>query len=515
MKNILTALFLLLPLRVQADDLWSMKELSVLAFDRDLVTVLEDEDGFGIRMLFNEWTPQIEAQIQSTVATSDMQYQLLPNRQARMTVELFSSNASLKFNTKVQRRTVQIIIGNSRPELRALNVLMDPDSLTPLPQSVVERIQVGDIAGARKELYTMEAQTPAEKALILNRINVADAALRDSVAAECNPDPAFFEKKEQVESAFLVSWCWFSRGNLEKANKVLDRLDGYLAEFPSIKKEYIGIEERISQHRRRIIVFTLLNFERQNDTPQLTNMFAKFANSILGQLFSVNILEIVASNLIRLGLGSMLTGYSDKILARLGNEELQQSAPVIAETYLNAEQYVRAQDAASFFLQKKLPDWARGRLLKVRAQVHLQEGNWRAAVSDFEQAKQLISFKPSDEVSVMEAYVRAEQTAQTKYIPPQGDPTPVDRFYMRLAKRLKAESRLRQGKTISDDEMATLPDHALYFAMRTAVESNQDALANRIQSVLNQREGSWATLATTETEIKQMAMQLKKLRKAW
>ena len=507
------AIAVTLPAVGAAEDLWSMKELSVLTFYDANVDIEADEDERGVRMRFKEWNRETEQQIRHALADTDIQYRLFPNQQAAMTVELFSTDASLKFNKKKQKRTVQIIVGNSRPELNALNVLLDPENTVPLPKDTLELIKKGDIVGARKAFYLEESTEPQKKRLTQNRILVLEAALRNSEAARCNPLFGRAESPEAIEATFLTSWCEFSRGRTDEAEEILAKMRLDIEEAPENDKDkkYKKVLKRIESHRKKILVYSLLNYAREDNTPILSNTFARFADEYLNKLFSVNLLEITAEHLIRLGLGKILTRYSDKIMARLNNDELKQSAPVIAEAYLDARQYVKAQDAASYFLEKPLPPWAEGRLLRVRAYVHLQEGNWQSAIRDFSAAYELIIPSPSDEMALIEARIRAEQTPRTELELPSESDSPVYRVQKRFIERLNTEIRLKDEKSVSNGALMTLPDHVLYYALQNALAKKDSKLARRVSKILNDRKSSWAVLAKIESRTKEMKTQLNKL----
>ncbi|MBN2719288.1 MAG: hypothetical protein JXX14_25785 [Deltaproteobacteria bacterium] len=496
------------------DDMWSLKELSVLAFDEKIVHLEEDEDERGVRMYFREWSPVQEQEIRDSLENTDIEYRLFPNRQSKMTVELYSKNASLKFNGKKQHKKVQIIVGNSRSEKDALNALLDPDSLVPLPVHTIELLKKGDVVGARKALFLEESAAPEKKLLTENRINVVEAALTESVAAKCNPLSSRFDTPEAIESAFLISWCQFSIGDVDEAEYILSTLGDYLRETPNREKESEKILQRIETHRKTILINTLLKYARLDDTSRLTDTFIKFEKDYLTRFFSLNLLEIAADHLIRIGLGSVLAAYSDRIMGRLDNKDLLRAAPVLAETYLDAGQYVKARDAASYFLEEKaLPGWARGRLLRVRAYVGLQEGDWIAAVDDFTEAETLISLSSHDNLAHVEATVRAERATSTELIIPDANKNRIDGIQNKFATRLRTEIALKEGKRLSVKALSTLPDHALYYGLLDAEQKKNNGLYQSILKILQDRNSSWATLATIKKQTQEMQGQLENLKK--
>ncbi|MBN2342378.1 MAG: hypothetical protein JXX29_18695 [Deltaproteobacteria bacterium] len=499
-KTIFIATLLLIPAYSYADDLWSLQELTVLAFDSRDVDIIADEDNRGVRMVFSEWSVETERQIQSTLADTDIEYRLYPNRQAQMTVELYSANASLKFNMKQQHRTVQIIVGNARPELEILEVLLDKDSEVPFSPEVAVLLEKGDLAAARTQMLVESTDSPEDKELAKQRVHMIEAGLRGGVADGCSISNKSYATPAGREAAFLLSWCFYSLGNVEKAEQTLAEMKEYV--------EDDKILNRIENKRRQILTFSLLKYGRSDSTALLGNTFTRFAKDFLARFFSVTILENVADHLIQLGLGSILSSYADEIMAKLNNDELKNAAPALAECYLNAGQYVRAQDAASYFLEKPLRPWARGRLLLVRAHVNLREGNWKDAISDFDAAKQLILLQPNDELALMEAYVREARTPQTVFEPVIVENDPVNAAQRRFATRLQAEADLQQGKSLPTEKLGMLPDHALYHALGEAKTTDKSQAVTRISKVLAARNSSWAKLAALDTAILKMKKQL-------
>ena len=508
---ILLSLLILAPATSLADDLWEMQQLSVLTFDNRYITVEADEDYHGIRMLFSNWTPDSAQKIESELSTTDIDYALYPNRQARMTVELYSDTASLRFNAKQQRNTVQIVVGNSRPELEALDLLLHPDSRVPLADDLQIMLKNQDIAGARKALILQSSEDEEVKGLIQNRITVLEAALRDGVAPACNPAPKFPNSPETIESTFLTAWCQYSQGNTDEAERMLSEMQAFLSETPDTDKNREEVLNRIIEQRRKILLFTLLSEARRHQPSVFANTFLRFADDYVGNFFTVNILEVVADNLNTLGIGDSLNRHSDRILSRLKDDDLKRSAPVLAETYLNSGDYVRARDTASYFLEKDLPTWARGRLLRVRGRVNLQEGNWRAAATDFDQANQFTSPSPVDELALIEAHVRLAQAPQTLFEMNDNNDTALDDYYRQWAARLSAEAKLDQGKHPDSAELAHVPDYKLYFALKSAKQENNTRLVQQITETLSDRKGSWATLASIVSETGRMEQQLTEL----
>lgn len=507
-KTTIIAILLIMPAAVVAEDLWSLQELTILAFDNRNVEIEADEDDRGIRMVFNKWTAETAQEIEATLANTEIEYQLYPNRQAQMTVELFSTDASLKFNMKKQHRTIQIIVGNARPELEAVQVLMDDQTEVPLSDELTKQLKKGDLVGARTQLISTMGEDAEGKELVRSRINTVEAALRGSVAAQCPSVKKDYKNAEIRESIFLLSWCYFSMGNIEKAEKVLSDLKVGATAFEKEIKNSNRLLKRIEQKRRRILVFSILNYARAGASVLLGNTFAQFAEDFLSNFFSVNVLENISEHLIRLGLGSILAQHSDEIMAKLSNEQLKLAAPALAESYLNAGQYVRAQDTASFFLEKPLKPWAKGRLLRVRAHVHLRDGNWQDTIRDFEAANQLIEPSLYDKIALMEAYVRTGRNPLPKINFETEINTPIDAFQKQTIARLNGESNLNSNKTVSVKLLERLPDYTLYFAAKNSKSLKNDKFAKQISKALTSRKSGWAALAAIDMEIEKMKKQL-------
>lgn len=485
-----------MPTNSLAEDLWSLQELTILAFDSREVQIESDEDNRGIRLAFDSWDSIAEQEIEATLANTGIEYRLFPYRQSRMTVELFSKNASLKFNMKRRHHTIQIIVGNARPGLEALQVLLDTETEAPLDDTIMALLKNGELAEARKHLYLQKTEDGAQAELIKSRITIIEAALRGGKANECNEVKKDYQNKYIREAMYLLSWCYFSKGNIQKAEETLSLMATNI-EDPVIQK-------RLDKKRRQILIHSILNYSRENASAQVGNAFSQFAADFLSEFFSINILEVINGHLTRLGLGGVVSKYADEIMSKLSNEKLKLAAPALAETYLNAGQYVQAQDAASYFLQRRLKPWAHGRLLRTKGYVHLQEGNWIESISNFEAAKKHVELTAKDEIALAEAYIRAEQTPTMEIIPWENPTSPIETIQNRWIQRLHTEKTLLSGKTLPKSKLKQLPDHTLYNGLKFARSSNNTKSESRILDILSKRDSSWGHLATLDLQIQKM-----------
>jgi len=108
------------------------------------------------------------------------------------------------------------------------------------------------------------------------------------------------------------------------------------------------------------------------------------------------------------GVGHLFTRITQSDVAKISAGERPELAPILAESYLAAEQYVKALDAASYFLTKKELSSYKTRLLKVRGHSALQEGDWQEAMRDLAQVKpNTLHWDLVDELSLIEAELRS------------------------------------------------------------------------------------------------------------
>ncbi len=490
---------------------WTFRNITVLTFTSSLVDVRRAADQRGIYLSLPSWDQQLELSLKETLADSPLKYRLHPLPQAAIGVEVYSPSTDIDFAVRRQKNVTQVIIGEIRSDKIVFDLIGAKTLANPLPKKLREMLRSGKLSQAQGELHKLEVQGTYAKILHHARRSILSAMLHGADGMHCPRLPNHMESEMAHESVILSAICLHRAGESQSSLRYLAALDAM--------KISERIAQRLAELETHIVAGLVLSADRQANPLHASAYSIKHRDVIRKSLTETLFLEVVADNLGSIGLGGLFVGIADAEIAKIEDKKYAALVPAVVESYLNASQYVRALDAASYFLTGRQPRWYEARLKRVRGRANLQEGDWREAARDLDEAKQhLAGWNMEDDLSLIEAGLRSGRPAksldtllrQVRKRVPKRHSAGIQSWI----ERLRAEIDIKNGRIPEDAVLERLPTHVMFEgAMGARKSGSTESYKTLIQRAARSEDG-WGEFAELSAEVEAMKLELKKIKRA-
>ncbi|MCP4600067.1 MAG: hypothetical protein GY847_05935 [Proteobacteria bacterium] len=480
---------------------WTFNNITVLTFPSSEVQVRQTADRRGVDISLPIWNPQIEKAVKHTLARSPLSYRLHFLPRAAMGVEVYSLTTDIDYAARRQKKVTQIIIGELRPERVSSDLIGSKDRINPISEKTRELLRAGKMVSARREITKIEITNKYMRLLYRARWAVLDSLIYGADSMQCPRLPRDLTHPMVHEGVFLSAWCLRAAGQLVRALYYLHTL-GLSDVSPEQAK-------RIRELSAQVVAGLVLSADRSDSHIYAAAYSIKHQDIISAYLTDASFLEVVAANLGKAGVGNLFVRIANAEIAKIEDEKQATLAPVLVESFLNAGQYIRALDSASFFLSGRQPKWYEARLQRVRGHAHFQEGNWREADIDLNVAKQhLTNWNLDDELSSIETFLRAGHPVallgdRFKHAY-SGRPRNLPDSYPHWFTRLKGEIDLKSNRMPKNSVLDKLPTYVLVQGAKKAKQNGRDKAYLQLIHRAAKGEGGWRDLAKLNIELVNM-----------
>jgi hypothetical protein len=498
-------------------DPFAFGNLAILTFENQNVTPMRTEDGRGVVLLLDRWSPSVEAMIRASVeASGTLSVRLLPQQQAEMAVEIFSTALDIDYAIRTDKKIVQIMVGELRPERRMLELLDTRGEIELLPAPVIAEIEKGQLVQARG-LLSLSSKDSSSAAGYLSEARIAalDAATDGAALEKCPPAPPSLTTLGLQQGMLLVAWCEIGA---ERTETALGYLDALLAR-PEVNPYILEAARRM---KRRVTSAKVLSAQRADSLIEASNEYLLSRDIIPLEGAPPFFFERLGQLLMQVGVGHLFARASKVALASSSDEEMLRIAPISAEALWSAGEEVRAMDVAHYFEKslRKAPSWVAGRLYRILGMAALRAGNWKKALVDLDMSREKLGVATaSDELAIQEAKLSLGASA-TEVLPAlqalydsgvHKSSTWMDRWLSRLW----GETWLRLGKLPSDEILAGQPGFVLYSAAEQARRAGHQDKAKTLYGIAakNRAVDGWSELSALVLEAQESKTRLEKIRK--
>ena len=495
------------------EDLWGLGNLTVLTFRGGGSAVSGTVENSAVQLRFDRWNEKTEKELRNSLIKSPLSFRLFPSRQATMMVEIYSPSSDVNYSAKRQRDTLQLVVGERNPARAATDLLLSNQSDAAMPPKLVKDLKNGMLGKVRYSLLKEVHKKSDKDFLSRARVSVINVAIRSGRSAGCAEPPEDMPTtKASREGLFLAAWC------LRASNKP-NRALRYLKMIKEMSPGDAALS-RIKRLETKIIFGSIFSADRQGKPMKVASIFLDNQDFILESNLGLSTLEIISSNLGRIGLGHLLTEITDRIVSGADEKKLRSMSAIIAETYYNAGQMIRASDAASYFLSKHQPDWLSGRLYRIRGRVALQEGDWSQAAADLERSRRLLlSWSIEDELALAEALTRMTSNKVKINLNAKGSTRggfeKLSIGFEDWFDRVLTERNIMLGSLPTKKLMDRLPSFVLYRSAQAALEREDFTLAKKILEKTAQRKDGWGKMARLSLKIEETSMFLEMVKAGW
>jgi hypothetical protein len=479
----------------------SFDNATVISVSKTGVTLDESDDGRGLLIHFASWNAGSGERIRKSLSRSPLQYRQLPGRQGMMTLEVYSRDKDVAFASKMERRELQILVGEERRGRVMADLLEASADRIPLPGGAIAASRGGKI-GETAALLEADASKDQESILKAARAVLAMSAHTSGRVACLEHKPAHFDSIETAEGALLNAWCHLFQGNEPISHDIV--VQALRSNLPD------SFKERVNGLKRHLALKVLYEASRESDPLHVALTLQKYRDVLMQGDTSVFTYEIITHALQDSGLRYMLKDIADQLIVNSSDERLQALGPLVAECYLMSGNPVRSQDVASFFLEKKQPHWRRSRLLAIRGQAYLRDGNWAAAVQDLARSQVVSSAMRTEEtLSFIEAVLRSRgalSSVDARLVELVRDPalkmTALQRnWFKQLLARYEVESlRMPSGELVE-----LVPAHSLVRSANAAAVAGNGTMEMQLLDAAAKQPGGWADLAKLSMDAKKLS----------
>lgn len=498
-------------------DPFAFGNLAILTFENQNVTPMRTEDGRGVVLLLDSWSPSVEAMIRASLgASGTLSVRFLPQQQAEMAVEVYSRILDIDYAIRRDTKLVQIMVGELRPDRRMLELLNTEGGIELLPAPVIAEIENGQLVQARGLLsHASKDSSSAAGYLSEARIAALDAATEGAALEKCPPAPPSLTTLGLQQGMLLVAWCEIGA---ERTDVGLDYLDALLAR-PEANPHILETARRM---KRRVTSARVLSAQRADSLMEASNEYLLSRDIIPLEGAPPFFFERLGQLLIKVGLGHLFARASKGALASASDEEMLRIAPISAEALWSAGEEVRAMDVAHYFEKnlRKAPSWVAGRLYRILGMAALRAGNWKKALVDLDLSRERLGVATaSDELAVQEAKLSLGASA-TEVLPTlqalyDAGVHQTSTWMDRWLSRLWGETWLRLGKLPSDEILAGQPGFVLYSAAEQARREGQKDKAKMLYGIAakNRSADGWSELSALVLEAQESKTRLEEIRK--
>jgi hypothetical protein len=506
----------------QARKLPSFGNAAVVAAPQGEIAAERTADGAATRLLFRHWDDAAARTIRLQILNAPLRYRAFPSRGARMAVEAFSDSYDVGFTTHRQKEFVQILVGEELPGDTIAYLLTSRELENRLTGDLADALLGRRFDDVRDALLEDRPADPASALLRDARVSLVDLARLGPSGTTCPELPALaLDTAAAQEAAFLVATCLRAKAAPDAAMEVLARL--------AVADPAPRLAARTRELWRRLLLGRVLDADRRGQPVLVAARFLRHKDELVGDAeIDLSTFEALADNLKHLGLSSLVAFIADRAAVDADTKRGTEAAGAIAETYLHADQLLRAADAASYFLSRKPPEWIAGRLQRVRGRAALQTGMWADAATDLEAARALVyDFGPEDALGRAEAILRrgpiaapSEADAKGKAkakdkvkdkATPEPAPALVSQMLPRLEDlpdgfapwrdRLAGQAALEEGRKPEAKLLELQPAHVLYRAADAFAERGDAQTAKELLERAESGAGGWAVLAGIDRDI--------------
>ncbi|MCP4676916.1 MAG: hypothetical protein GY854_15645 [Deltaproteobacteria bacterium] len=517
MKWITTGLIVILAFVAQTSSAeqrgpWTFNNITVLTFPSSKVKVHRTADHRGVRLALPVWNEEIEREMKDVLDDSPLTYRLHLLPMAAMGVEVYSQAMDIDFAVRQNKGLTQIIIGELRTQRVVLNIIGDNQRIAPLPKEVYNLLKEGKLSSARRKMGKLKTTGTYKRILNRARRGVLSSIIYGPNSMQCPGLPRILKNPAIHEGMVLSAWCLRASGKPHRAIQYLEALD----DAPMMPE----VASRSHSLRARIVAGLVLSADRA-DLPIFAAAYSlKHWGTVRVALNSTSFLETVARNLRKVGVGNLFPLIADAEIAKIADNRQAVLAPALVESFLSAGYYVRALDAATFFLTARQPDWYKARLMRVRGYAELQEGNWKEARRDLVEARRhLGDWSLRDELALIEAQLRGEGSVASleknlrEAVRKERRLNSVSSGVQYWMERLLGEIQVGMGNLPEEDVFDILPAHVLFRSAQKIQKTNRKSYEKLIKRA-TQSKGGWGDLAEIEIETEQIEDEIKKYRNA-
>jgi hypothetical protein len=499
----------------ERSDPFAFGKLAILSFVNHDVKVQRTDDGRGVVLLLDSFSPALEALIRASLGGGGLNLRLLPKQQAEMAVEIYSTSLDIDFAVRREKDLQQILIGELRPERRMLELLTVDGGLELLPLPVIAELEAGQLMQARALVSSVNNNVASGGYLSEARIAALDACINGAALEKCPPAPPSIVTLGLQQGLLLAAWCEIGSERLEQAVAHLDALLADANVNPHVQETARRMKRRVSSgrvlagERAGALINAANDYLLQEATIPLEGA-APFFYERLGQL------------LMQAGVGQRFAAASKVALATASDKDMLHIAPISAEALWDAGEEVRALDVAQFFERElvKAPSWAAGRLHRVLGMSAMRTGNWPKAVAALERSRALLGASSyADELALQEARLSVG-TPAAELLPilqalHQAGAAKTSAWMDRWLSRLWGETWLLLGKLPSDPVLAVQPGYVLYRAAEAARVTGKHDEADHLHTLCAKarREDGWAELSAMVLETQATKARLEEIRK--
>lgn len=491
---------------------WSFDNIAIIDVPVRNLEIVRSADGRGVLLYFNDWQSDYAKEIEDALVRSSLLHRLLPHRQARMVVEVYSVGADVDFAVKEHGRKTQVIVGEIRPGRTALTWIQGGDEIRPLPEDFYGHLAAGRLGVASELLKELGRQKRRPDYLNIARSAVLEAVRRGPSMDRCPKVPSSGLGEPTVqEGILLTAFCSARAGRLAEGLDILGKLEG--GELSGV------VEKRKTELANDLLATLILAADRRADARGVAEIFLEHTRELEYLASKEPFFELLEENLEAVGIPQSFSSLGAKVMAVASDDDMPRFAPASAEGYLAAGQYVRASDTANFFLSKKQPDWLRGRLVRVRGLAAFQNGDWEQTRKDLEYSLEVLGPGDLDEtLALIEARLRtggdpkelSAQMTEILKVHAQGLTVSQDAWMSRLW----GEVELRLGRLPHEEVLAKLPTYVIYEAAEWAQRRGDEKMRKTLLDICaKDREGGWSDLGRTVLEIESLRRELDEISK--
>lgn len=503
--------------RAERTDPFAFGNLAILTFENQQVNLLRTDDGRGVVLLLDTWSPALEALVRASFGGSgSLSLRMLPKQQAQMAIEVFSASLDIDYAVRRDKSVVQVMIGELRPERRMLEMLSIEGGLELLPKSVITAIEAGQLAQARGILTGAGRESPVNAGYLTEaRIAALEATVNGAALAKCPPAPPSITTVGLQQGLLLAAWCEIAA---ERTDIGLRHLDALL-DRPDTNQY---IHATATRMKRRVTSARVFAAERAGAIIAAANDYLQSKATIPLEGASPYFFERLGQLLMQAGVGHLFATASKVALSSSSDEEMLLIAPISAEALWNAGEEVRALDVAQYFERdlRSAPPWVAGRLRRVLGLAALRSGHWSKALLDLEQAKTLLGgATAAEELAIQEARLSGG-TPAAEVLPAlqaqhEAGAQKSSRWMDRWLSRLWGETWLRLGKLPSDAILSVQPGYVLYQGAEAARAAGRQSEADHLYEMAakNRASDGWSELSAVVLEAQATAERLDEIRK--
>ncbi len=513
-RIILVAIFALaaVPVSGEQENPWSFDRMSIITLPVSNVEIRRSIDRKAVELKFSNWNPEIEKQLSTPLSKSSLSYRLYPMRQTAMAVEIYSKNAAIDFAARHQKNTTHVLVGEIRPGRIISQLLIMDSSPKPLSKEIQQLIRENKLVSARDKIRKLRVDGSYLKFLLRMRLSIVETILYGVHSTRCPLPPKRMHNPMVQEGVFLLAWYLYTADKHELAQNMLVLLR---ESSPSeeLLKRGIELEKKVAADQ-------ILAASRADSSLYAAAYSLRYMDTIRDLLNDPTFFEVFSSSMATVGLDRLSANIAQREIVKAKRNRQIALAPLLVESYFGDGQYIRALDAATYYLVSfsKIPEWSRMRLLRIRGLSNFQEGNWQEAVVDLTTAREsMVKWDTDDELSFVEARLRAGGpiTDLGKYLNKvsKGLNGATPKSIKSWIARLRGEIELRSNRIPKESLVKNLPFHILFKAAKRAEQNNRRDMSEALFKHAARGKGGWSQLAEITLQVSQAKNQLDGLRK--